>query len=293
MLRNFRRPLNAVALSPEYKSDKQYLSGGLAGNLILTQGGRAGVSAEANTNSAAAAASGWLGSIGLGSNTGKDAVLHSGEGTISTIKWSLSGKYVAWANEQGIKIMRSNVKLEGADAELAWRRIAHVDRPYHGQWEDMAGVWKTRLEWVDDQKLESDGEALSNGLERPSSARPGSRLGTSRKEKLLVGWGDTAWVIHVDPGGTGNGRHGERSIGRADIIHKYVFHDGESNRLTFVDFASTTVLFLVYRFIPLPFCLFSHTAPETTTIIQFPLAPRNLHRQNEACTTATTVSSPS
>ncbi|KAL1394198.1 vacuolar assembly protein-like protein [Phyllosticta capitalensis] len=245
MLRNFRRPLNAVALSPEYKSDKQYLSGGLAGNLILTQGGRAGVSAEANTNSAAAAASGWLGSIGLGSNTGKDAVLHSGEGTISTIKWSLSGKYVAWANEQGIKIMRSNVKLEGADAELAWRRIAHVDRPYHGQWEDMAGVWKTRLEWVDDQKLESDGEALSNGLERPSSARPGSRLGTSRKEKLLVGWGDTAWVIHVDPGGTGNGRHGERSIGRADIIHKLRFDDCIISGLSL--YTPSILLVLAYR----------------------------------------------
>ncbi|KAK8156654.1 vacuolar assembly protein-like protein [Phyllosticta citrichinensis] len=248
MLRNFRRPLNAVALSPEYKSDKQFLSGGLAGNLILTQGGRAGVSAEANTNSAAAAASGWLGSIGLGSNTGKDAVLHSGEGTISTIKWSLSGKYVAWANEQGIKIMRSNVKLESADAELAWRRIAHVDRPYHGQWEDMAGVWKARLEWADDQKLESDGDAvLSNGLERPSSAsKPGSRPGVFRKEKLLVGWGDTAWVIHVDPGGVGNGRHvPERSIGRADIIHKLRFDDCIISGLSL--YTPSILLVLAYR----------------------------------------------
>ncbi|KAL9063881.1 MAG: hypothetical protein Q9157_008045 [Trypethelium eluteriae] len=63
-LRNFARPVQAVAISPDFKNDRTYLSGGLAGNLIVTVGGKAGVSADANTNSAAAAASGWLGSIG-------------------------------------------------------------------------------------------------------------------------------------------------------------------------------------------------------------------------------------
>lgn len=90
-LRNFARPVQAVALSPDYKTDRTYLSGGRAGNLILTVGGKSGVSADANTNSTAAAASGWLGSMGLGGNNGKDTILHQGEGTISTIKWSLSG----------------------------------------------------------------------------------------------------------------------------------------------------------------------------------------------------------
>lgn len=230
-LRNFRRPINSVALSPEYKSDRSYLSGGLAGNLILTQGGRPGVSAEANTNSAAAAASGWLGSIGLGANTGKDTILHSGEGSISSIKWSLSGRYVAWANEQGIKIMRSNLKLEGIDSDFAWRRIAHVDRPFHGQWEDMASVWKARIEWIDENNLEPDDDApVKNGITRSatdatdiqgSPSKNGTKRLKPKTEKLLVGWGDTAWVIQVDPGGAGTGRNvGERSAGRADIVHK-------------------------------------------------------------------------
>ena len=112
MLRNFARPVNAVALSPMYKSDRTYLSGGLAGNLILTVGGRKGVSANANTNSAAAAAQGFLGSIGLAANAGTDRILHSGEGSINTIAWSLSGKFVVWVNEQGIKVMRSNLHLK-------------------------------------------------------------------------------------------------------------------------------------------------------------------------------------
>ncbi|KAJ9647000.1 Vacuolar protein sorting-associated protein 41 [Coniosporium tulheliwenetii] len=177
MLRNFARPVQTVALSPEFKSDRSYLSGGLAGSLILTTGGRAGVSANANTNSPAAAASGWLGSIGLGSNTGRDTVLHSGEGSISTIKWSLTGKYVVWVNEQGIKIMRSNIRLDSADSESAWKRIAHVDRPNRKGWEDMAGVWKARAEWINDSNLESDDEDFpaSNGSpDKTAGARKGS-----------------------------------------------------------------------------------------------------------------------
>ena len=133
-LRNFARPVQAVALSPEYKSDRTYLSGGLAGNLILTVGGQPGRSVSTTIGTAAATASGWLGSMGLGTNTGKDTVLHSGEGTISTIKWSLSGKYVAWLNEHGIKIMRSKLKLDSADADDAWQRIGHIDRPQTDEW---------------------------------------------------------------------------------------------------------------------------------------------------------------
>lgn len=232
-LRNFARPVQAVALSPEYKSDRTYLSGGLAGNLIVTTGGRAGVSANANTNSAAAAASGWLGSIGLGNNTGRDAVLHSGEGAISTIQWSLSGKFVMWANEQGFKIMRSNLQLESADAEFAWKRIGHIDRPNRRAWEEMASVWKARAQWVDNDYLEADlddptpsnGVQLSvqpheNGKSLLSFGRTSKVNKKRNREKLVVGWGDTAWVIAVHPGGAGTGKEvGERSAGYADIIH--------------------------------------------------------------------------
>lgn len=216
-LRNFKRPIQAVALSPEYKSDRMYLSGGLAGNLVLTVGGKAGVTAEANTNSAAAAASGWLGSIGLGSNTGKDTILHSGEGSISTIKFSRTGKFVVWINEHGIKIMRSHLKLESADVEHAWKRIAHIDRPNRRNWEEMANVWKARAQWISDKQLETEDLAVgSNGHAEPKTTQ-GFHKRTP--EKLLVGWGDTAWILHVHGERPGTG---SRSIGSADIVHKCV-----------------------------------------------------------------------
>ena len=226
MLRNFARPVNAVALSPTYKSDRTYLSGGLAGNLILTVGGRKGVSANANTNSAAAAAQGFLGSIGLAANTGTDRILHSGEGSINTIAWSLSGKFVVWVNEQGIKVMRSNLHLTTEHLDHAWRRIAHIDRPSRSQWEDMAGVWKARCEWIDDSNLESnDDEApRANGSNAAASLQLVSKVDRSKKkrtEKLVVGWGDTAWVLHVKPELAGvNTGAGERMVGSATIVHQ-------------------------------------------------------------------------
>jgi hypothetical protein len=223
-LRNFARPLQAVALSPDYKNDRSYISGGLAGNLVLTVGGRTGASTTSTTTgTASATAAGWLGSIGLGGNSGKDTVLHSGEGTISTIKWSLSGKYIAWINEQGIKVMRSSLHLESADAEFAWRRIGHVDRPQEDGWEEMASVWKGRVEWIDEKALEADEDGKAREVAAPSLATASLRQQASkdsrRIEKLLVGWGGTIWIINVHPGDVGVGKNvGERTAGRAEII---------------------------------------------------------------------------
>lgn len=220
-LRNFARPVQAVAISPEYKSDKTYVSGGTAGNLVLTVGGRSGTSSTSSTSgSVAAAASGWLGTIGLGGDNGKDTILHSGEGTISTIKWSLSGRYVVWVNEHGIKIMRSHIGLEPADADSAWKRIAHVDRPQDGAWEEMAGVWKARAEWTDEKSLQTDEDGLSPEAPAPAISRLKRAAGVAKpkNEKLVIGWGSTIWIINVLPGGVGVGRHaGERSVGRAEI----------------------------------------------------------------------------
>lgn len=223
-LRNFARPVQAVALSPDFRNDRTYLSGGLAGSLVLTVGAPQGRSTSSTTGTAAAAASGWLGSMGLGSNTGKDTVLHSGEGTISTIKWSLSGRYVAWMNEHGIKIMRSKLHLDSADAEDAWKRIGHVDRPQTDEWEEMAGVWKGRAEWIDDQAIGSEEVEKENdppGALSPAAAKLSQQAQKHDKtiERLLVGWGGTIWIIHIHPGGVGVGKHaGERSIGRAEIV---------------------------------------------------------------------------
>ncbi|KAF4966290.1 hypothetical protein FSARC_6023 [Fusarium sarcochroum] len=222
-LRNFARPVQAVALSPEFRTDRTYLSGGLAGQLILTTGGGPGRSTSTTTGTAAAAASGWLGSMGLGNNTGKDTILHSGEGAISTIKWSLSGKYVVWLNEHGIKIMRSKLHLESADAEDAWKRVGHVDRPQTDEWETMAGVWKGRVEWIDEQAVEvdeSDQSLVDKGFS-PSADKLKENAVAGKKgiERLLVGWGGTIWIIHVHPGGVGVGRHaGEKTVGRAEIV---------------------------------------------------------------------------
>ncbi|KAK5052908.1 Vacuolar protein sorting-associated protein 41, partial [Cryomyces antarcticus] len=97
----------------------------------------------------------------------------------------------------------------------------------------MAGVWKGRAEWIDEKSLEADEEEVSipNGSLQENGA-PGSVRGgkaavkgslpmkKKRVEKLVVGWGDAAWVLHVHPGGAGVGKDvGERSVGSADIVH--------------------------------------------------------------------------
>lgn len=222
-LRNYARPVHAVALSPAFKNDRTYLSGGTAGDLILTIGGKVGTSSEANTNSAAAAASGWLGSIGLGSNTGRDTVLHSGEGTVTSISWSNSGRYVAWNNEYGTRIMHSH--LEGADSDTAWKRIAHVPRPNRKLWEEMAGVWKAQARWINTKFLEFDqdeGETnpkvpaaeVSNLVQNGSSGTPTKQ----RIERLLVGWGDTVWVVHINSAHPSSNR--PIPTARAEIVHQ-------------------------------------------------------------------------
>ena len=222
-LRNFGRPVQAVALSPDYKSYRTYLSGGKAGSLVLTIGGAAGKSTNAATTGAAAAASGWLGSIGIGSNTGTDKTLHSGEGTISTIKWSLSGKYVLWVNEQGIKIMRSHLHLESADSGFEWKRMGHIDRPNRPGWEEMAGVWRARAEWIDRDNLESeDGSALDLHKSPQSNGRAEGLLKNlskkNRPEEVLVGWGGTVWILHIHAGSSSVGKDtGEKTVGRVEI----------------------------------------------------------------------------
>lgn len=222
-LRNFARPVQAVALSPDYKTDRTYLSGGTAGQLILTVGGGTGRSTSTTTGTMAAATSGWLGSMGLSSNTGKDTILHSGEGIISTIKWSLSGKYVVWLNEHGIKLMRTNLHLDSTHSEDAWKRIGHYDRPQTDEWETMASVWKGRVEWIDEQGFETrEGDSENQtGNASPAIERLRDHATVSKKavERLLVGWGGTIWIMNVHPSGMGTGKNvGERIPGRPEIV---------------------------------------------------------------------------
>ncbi|CAG7918531.1 unnamed protein product [Penicillium olsonii] len=216
MLRNFGRPVQSVALSPDYKSDRTFLSGGRAGELVLTTGGRIGASSNSTTmGGAAATASSWLGSMGLASNSGKDTVIHSGEGAISTIRWSLSGKYVVWVNEEGIKIMRSNLHLDSSETEFAWKRISHIDRPNRPGWDEMSSVWKARAEWIDQSSLD-DHDHLNpeDGIENAGTKSPNP---SEKVEKLVVGWGGTVWVIDVYPERASKSSKGEK-LGSAEVV---------------------------------------------------------------------------
>ncbi|KAF2122103.1 vacuolar assembly protein-like protein [Lophiotrema nucula] len=258
MLRNFARPVQAVALSPDYKTDRQYLSGGMAGELILTVGGETGRRSNANTSQAAQTAQGWLGAIGLGGSSGKDTILHSGEGIISTIQWSLSGKYVAWVNEHGIRIMRTNLHLDSADSDSAWKRIGFIPKPNRRAWQDMAAVWRARTEWAEDKWLEADDDTTTsvNGshatekndatLPHMRSDKPRSAKKKKKVEKLVIGWGDAAWIVHVNPGGTGTGKDvGERSVGSAEIIHFLHFDDCIVSGISL--YTPSLLLVLAYR----------------------------------------------
>lgn len=240
-LRNFGRPVQAVALSPEYKSDKSYLSGGQEGNLILTTGGQPGKSANATTLGASAAASGWLGSIGLGANTGTDRILHSGEGIISTVKFSLSGKYVIWVNEQGIKIARSQIGLDSAETDLAWRRISHVGRPGRTGWEEMAAVQRARAEWVDRASLDSDEDPALRHSANGGGVKASSQTGV---EEVVVGWGDMTWIIRVTPGDGGSIAKDAAPAGRAEVISVIRFDDCKVAGATL--YTPTLLLVLAY-----------------------------------------------
>lgn len=76
---DLRRPMCCVALEPRFgkRNTRQFVSGGMAGQLVLHE-------------------KGWLGQ--------KDIVIHSGEGPIWTVKWR--GTLIAWANDA---VSRANV----------------------------------------------------------------------------------------------------------------------------------------------------------------------------------------
>lgn len=219
-LRSFSRPLQAVALSPEYKHDRSYLSGGQAGLLVLTTGGQVGKTTHANLGGAAATGQGWLGAVGLASTTGSDRVLHSGEGAVSAIKWSMSGKFVLWTNEQGIKIMRSNLRLENGNSSVEWKRISHIDRPNRPGRESMAEVWKPRAEWIDRNALEVEEDSE---LVVPKANGESYRKPSERCEEVVVGWGDTVWLIRVyDSPGTNTANGNESKGPRSEIMNMSV-----------------------------------------------------------------------
>ncbi|KAL8279333.1 hypothetical protein RQP46_008370 [Phenoliferia psychrophenolica] len=74
---DLRRPMRCVALEPNFgkRSTRQFVSGGMAGTLVLHE-------------------KGWLGY--------KEVTLHAGEGPIWAVEWR--GTFIAWANDAGVRI---------------------------------------------------------------------------------------------------------------------------------------------------------------------------------------------
>ena len=120
--------------------------------------------------------------------------------------------------------MRSNLHLDSAEAESAWKRISHTDHPNRPGWDEMAGIWKAHVEWIDEAGLESDDLYPVNGSdEKNPGAADIERLKKTKKsrriEKLVVGWSGTIWIINMHPGNTGTGKEvDERKMGHAEVV---------------------------------------------------------------------------
>ncbi|KAF8446545.1 hypothetical protein BGX38DRAFT_1041722, partial [Terfezia claveryi] len=219
LLKNFSRPLLSVALSPNYSVDKTYLTGGLSSNLIQSQYDKPGSKLTSSTviSSDRGGHGGWgiplPISWGSNGNEGKDVILASGEGAISLIRFSReTPRYVVWACESGVKIMRSHIFLPGEKERFVreaglgsggksdWKRICAIERPESVS-EEMAGVIKARVEWIDQRELSKDpGEVDGEIQTTPAKTgvdRPGWEGG---KERLVIGWGGTVWVVNVFSG---------------------------------------------------------------------------------------------
>lgn len=79
---DLKRPMMTVVMEPlfhKHSNKRQFISGGLAGNLTLHE-------------------KGWLGN--------KETILHSGEGPIRSAEWK--NNLVAWSNDTGIRIIDVN-----------------------------------------------------------------------------------------------------------------------------------------------------------------------------------------
>lgn len=98
---DFRRPMRALALDPQFgrRSTRAFVSGGLAGALVLRE-------------------KGWFGH--------RETVLHSGEGPVWSIAWR--SHWIAWANDGGVRI---------ADARTR-RLVARIPAPEDATRRDVA-----------------------------------------------------------------------------------------------------------------------------------------------------------
>ncbi|KAG5460394.1 MAG: LOW QUALITY PROTEIN: hypothetical protein BJ554DRAFT_7565, partial [Olpidium bornovanus] len=140
---DYRRPVKCVAIDPEYsrKSSKQFVSGGMAGQLIMNE-------------------KGWF--------THKDTTLHSGEGPIISMQWR--GNLIAWSNDVVSVVLfwcpPNDAHVWNHETPvllIPWcaggvniydvvsaARVAHIDRP---QGSPRPDLYKCHLRWKSDDTL--------------------------------------------------------------------------------------------------------------------------------------------
>ncbi|KAG6015477.1 hypothetical protein E4U43_005256 [Claviceps pusilla] len=78
----------------------------------------------------------------------------------------------------------------------------------------MASVWKGRVEWIDENAIETDEAKKTSDI----ASNTASSVSKKTMERLIVGWGGTIWIIHVHHGTPGIGRlvH-DKPFGRAEV----------------------------------------------------------------------------
>ncbi|KAH6589434.1 hypothetical protein BASA61_005623 [Batrachochytrium salamandrivorans] len=120
---NFRRPVKAVSLEPDYsrKQTRQFVSGGMAGNLVLT-------------------GKGWFGNTNV--------AIHSGDGPIFHVTWR--GTLIFWSSEEGVNVYDT----------VSSQRFGKIERPSDSPRADLfrcSICWKSDtivlIGWADSVKV--------------------------------------------------------------------------------------------------------------------------------------------
>jgi hypothetical protein len=100
----------------------------------------------------------------------------------------------------------------------------------------MAGLWKARAEWINEDGLEADDDDWSSDSTRQEVKAETASIASidlrslrgapkvKPVEKLIVGWGGTIWIINVHPGGRGAGKDvGEGRKWHVEVVTMYDF----------------------------------------------------------------------
>ncbi len=186
-----KRPMRCVALEPGYakRSTRQFVSGGMSGNLVLHE-------------------KGWLGN--------KETTLHSGEGPIWAVEWRHN--LIAWANDavSSIILLQPTCFADDvADNQLfdlqgvriydtsSNQRITYISRPADSP---RADLFKCTLHWQNDSTLLigwADFLKVAVVKSRPAKAALG--LGPTSTEQYV----EVSAIFQVDCMISGVAPHGD------------------------------------------------------------------------------------